>query len=228
MTRGEQAWHLTWTEHQSWLCWWKVQVSQACGSESRRVAPAHSLIRHGMSLPLTPCHLWQVRDLTSMKWEKDRSFHLSNAAIQRADPAACLGKIVEVTLVLWVWQAGLKGVRAAKLVSLHAVCYIGWDIQGNAEELTWVDTYRKSWQAEQTSYHPGPESGLWDGPPQHPPCCWTAEACKGSRSTATGSSWHKIAIVYPRGAPMMPSVTDIADARGLEPNQWLSALNTYK
>lgn len=78
-----------------------------------------------------------------------------------------------------------KGVKAEKVALLPAVCYTGWASWGSTGERARVVVLRGNWQAEQPSYHPGPEPGLWDGLPQQPHHLWTAGVCRGNESTSS-------------------------------------------
>jgi hypothetical protein len=89
----------------------------------------------------------------------------------------------------------------------------------------WV---QENWQADETSYHQCPDSGLWVGPPQyHLPHLWMTGAQEGV-------------------SPTDPKLQDLYDLRqqqdiqeeswwgssiddiGLELHQWLSAMNNCK
>ena len=70
--------------------------------------------------------------------------------------------------------------------------------QGSTRELALEHELER---ANQLTYHPGPDSGLWIGPSQHLPHLWTAGVCEDQscRTKATGFPWLRATEGYPRG-----------------------------
>lgn len=65
-----------------------------------------------------------------------------------------------------------------------------------------VMTLRECWRADQPSYHPCPEAGLWVSLPLI--STWTVGECEGGkicRSKATRSPWHRVNRRKPSEGP---------------------------
>jgi hypothetical protein len=105
---------------------------------------------------------------------------------------------------------GPEGVLAPVPVSCHCRCDWGRELAG--------------WPIQLPSR---PDPGLWVGPPQHLPHQWSSRACEGNQS-------HGISMT--QGNKMTskiwlsedPVLIMLAGARGLQPDQWLIAMNICK
>jgi hypothetical protein len=108
------------------------------------------------------------------------------------------------------------------------VATLGEQAGGSAWDLTLVLRLLKSWQADQISYHPDPDPGLWADPPQHIPHLSTTGVVHKSYTKATPKLW----ALHNTGqwkniweeSQWGPNIDNIAEARGLEPDQWLIAM----
>jgi len=56
--------------------------------------------------------------------------------------------------------SGGKGIRAGELTLPPADGVIGWPSQSSAGKLALVVLMQENWQADQISYHPGPDARL--------------------------------------------------------------------
>lgn len=111
------------------------------------------------------------------------------------------------------------------------VCCIVWDKQSNAGEIAWVVTIRETWQVNQPNYHSDPEPGLSVGSPQHLLNFWTPGACEGDEpADPKQQNLHYTAKHWDtqEESQWEPVIGGIAEARGLEPDKWLMAINTFK
>lgn len=81
--------------------------------------------------------------------------------------------------------------------------------------------------ADQLSYTPGSDTGLWVSPSQYLPTSdlleylWQGQSC---RSKASGSTWHRVTA----GQSRVSRVDSISEARGLQLDHWLTEMNIYK
>lgn len=74
----------------------------------------------------------------------------------------------------------ISSMQSGVLVPLPTACCRKWANWSNAGELGLLASVRENWQADQRSYHPGWEPGLWVGSPQHSLHLWNAGACEGA------------------------------------------------
>lgn len=88
----------------------------------------------------------------------------------------------------------------------------GLTSQGNAGELTLVVRMKENWKANQPYNYQDPHPKSWVGLPQFPPHPWFAEAGKEPGSAD----------------PKLPRIDSVTETKGLEPDQRLFAINTYK
>jgi hypothetical protein len=95
----------------------------------------------------------------------------------------------------------------------------------------WMNGEPESWWADQLTYHPGSDPGVWDGLPQNLRCLSTGKVHEGAgptelklqdlHDTEQQQDIHKKSL-------WGFSINGIEENRGLEPNQWLTAMNICK
>lgn len=135
------------------------QVSQTCGHESSRAEPAPSLYATPWLFPPTPCQLWQAGEPVA------RDVRIDKLALS---PTNCSNwKSVLYTSPGPRWfecgRASPKKVLRVELSLLLAACCAGWVSWEVLWRATLLVTKRESWWADQRSYCPGSEPGLWVG-----------------------------------------------------------------
>jgi hypothetical protein len=104
-----------------------------------------------------------------------------------------------------------------------------WDSAG---ELDLVAHVQESWRADHLSYYPGLHPGLlsWSILTSiSSRNCWRVEKGQFCRSKASGSPWHTGQEQRNWEESWWGSGIDsVAEARDLEPDQWLSTMNVCK
>lgn len=133
----------------------------------------------------------------------------------------------------WFWCCGCgwasqEGRRVRDLTLPATNGNIGWPSQNIAGELALAAQIRESWQNILLNYHPGP--GLWVDLHQNLHHLWTVGACE-----RTNSADPKLQDLHDteqqqdnqEESQWGSDIDDVTEARDLEPNQWLIAMNIY-
>jgi hypothetical protein len=140
------------------------------------------------------------------------------AALRRAGSVPQLGSTEELALLAWVRVSLPQGLEC--WLCPLASCSSEWASPVSMGELM-------GWPA-QLPFRANSEPFSWPSPISTPfmNCCYMLRS-QSCRSKATGSPWHKATSGYPR-VLWRSSFDCIAEARGLNPNQWLIAMNMCK
>ena len=126
------------------------------------------------------------------------------------------------------WPEGIKADELALPPADGAIGQPSWSHSG---ELLLMVKIGECWQADQLSYHPGPDPELWVGPPQSLYYLQMVGICeKISPAVPKQQDLHDARQQQDNWeeSQWRSNIDNVAKARDLKPDQWLIAMNICK